>query len=230
MNDDLCQKLDNPVWHSLQSSHKVFASGNEIIKRYQPDFLTFLGCEAPLTVNLDHIDQWITPGENFFMVGDLPKLSNNWRLNARLDCVQMVCNELYFDAVDRDNKIVPLTENHREEMLQLINLVQPGYFLKNTPLLGDYFGIIHEDKLVAMAGERMKMIGFTEISAVVTHPQHTGKRYAKQLVAHVSQKNIEHKTVPFLHFVSSNIRARKIYEMLGYTERRIIPFWQIQYK
>ncbi|MCF2446793.1 GNAT family N-acetyltransferase [Dyadobacter sp. CY345] len=230
MNNDQYQKLDNPVWHSLQSSQKSFALGSDLIKRYPPDILTFLGCEAPQTGNLDHINQWIKPGENFFVVGELPKLSSNWKLNARLDCVQMVCNELNFDAADGDNKIVPLTQNHREEMLELVNLVQPGYFFKNTPLLGDYFGIMQDDKLVAMAGERMKMNGFTEISAVVTHPQHTGKGYAKQLVAHVSQKNIEQKAVPFLHFVTSNIRAGKVYEILGYTERRIIPFWQIQYK
>ena len=229
MRIDRYLNLDNPVWYALQSAHKRFAYGSHSVKRYPVDMLKIIGCELPSTADLGEIEPWAEAGENFFIVGELPFLPKNWQLNSRLDCVQMVCNKLTASGLKSDQQIILLTESHREEMLELINLVQPGYFFKNTPLLGNYFGIILDNKLVAMAGERLKMTGFTEISAVVTHPQHTGKGYAQHLVAHVSQQNIDKGVSPFLHFVNSNTRARKVYEILGYTERKIIPFWQVQF-
>jgi len=113
-------------------------------------------------------------------------------------------------------------------MLALINLVQPGYFLPGTRLMGDYFGIWQNGELVAVTGERMRMHGLTEISAVVTHPDFTGRLYAQQLVAHVSKKNIDAGIVPFLHVAESNERAIAIYQRLGYTRRRNIDFWKIR--
>ena len=61
-------------------------------------------------------------------------------------------------------------------MLALINLVQPGYFLPGTKMMGDYYGIWQNGELVAVTGERMRMHGLTEISAVVTHPDFTGRQ------------------------------------------------------
>jgi len=94
--------------------------------------------------------------------------------------------------------------------------------------MGDYYGIRVNGELVAMTGERMRMNGLTEISAVVTHPDFTGRGYAQQLVAHTSNKNLAAGIVPFLHTGSSNERAIKIYELLGYTTRRIIDFTRIK--
>ena len=230
MNNDLYLNLDNPVWHSLTSTHSPYALGGDFVKRYPVDMLRILGCKTPLTADLEQIEPWVVPGENFFVVGELPALPKNWVLHSKLECVQMVCSKL--NTLDTKNvaDIEQLTEDHRSDMLELIGLVQPGYFFHNTPLLGNYFGIIKNNKLVAMAGERLKMTGFTEISAVVTHPDHTGQGYAQNLVAHVSKKNIEQNAVPFLHFVNNNVRARRVYELLGYTERKTINFWLIEFK
>ena len=72
------------------------------------------------------------------------------------------------------------------------------------------------------------MDGLTEISAVVTHPGHTGKKYAQQLVTHLDNKNLQYGFIPFLHTGSNNERAIKIYELLGYKKRRIIPVTRIK--
>jgi predicted GNAT family acetyltransferase len=72
------------------------------------------------------------------------------------------------------------------------------------------------------------MHGLTEISAVVTHPDFTCRQYARQLVAHVSNKNIGAGIIPFLHVAESNERAIGIYQRLGSTRRRIIDFWKIR--
>ena len=108
-----------------------------------------------------------------------------------------------------------------------MNLVQPGYFKTKTPLLGNYFGIFKDNQLVAITGERMKMNDFTEVSAIVTHPDHTGKGYAKQLITHVVNAVFEENKTPFLHVLESNIGAIKLYEKLGFVTRRKMSLWNI---
>ena len=94
--------------------------------------------------------------------------------------------------------------------------------------MGDYFGIFKNDTLVAVTGERMKMNGFTEISAVVTHPAFTGKGFAKQLIAHTVNKNFEQTIVPYLHVAETNSGAIQLYEKLGLVTRRKISFWMMR--
>ena len=52
------------------------------------------------------------------------------------------------------------------DMIRLVELTKPGPFADRTMELGDFFGIRVGGALVAMAGERMKADGTTEISAV----------------------------------------------------------------
>jgi predicted GNAT family acetyltransferase len=120
--------------------------------------------------------------------------------------------------------ITLLDEANADEMYALINLVQPGYYKRDTRLMGDYFGIRIEGRLVAITGERMRMDGFTEISAVVTHPDFSGRGFARQLVAHVSNKNLTRGIIPFLHVAQSNERAVRLYQYLGFSTRRNIDF------
>jgi len=46
--------------------------------------------------------------------------------------------------------------------------------------LGRYFGVIENGRLAAMAGERMGMPGFREVSAVCTHPDFLGRGLAQK--------------------------------------------------
>ena len=219
--------LDNPVWHALNTVHQKFATGTDTIKKYPSDVLQILGCGDPESANLNDIEPWITPGEKLFMVGELAPLPANWKILNKLDTTQMICSEPANLSFADPAEVVHLTNTDRVEMIELINLVQPGFFHRNTPLLGNYFGIKQQNKLVAIAGERLKITGFTEISAVVTHPSFTGKGFAQQLVSHVMNKNLNEGAVPFLHFASTNSRARKVYELLGFQERKVVPFWQL---
>lgn len=106
-----------------------------------------------------------------------------------------------------------------------MTLVQPGYFMKNTSDLGNYHGIYKDEKLIAVTGERMKMNKYTEVSAVVTHPEYTGKGYAKQLITHTSNQIFSENKIPYLHVADTNIGAIRLYEKLGFRTRRKISFW-----
>ncbi|MCF0056016.1 GNAT family N-acetyltransferase [Dyadobacter sp. CY356] len=219
--------MDNPVWHALQTVHKNFAIGTDTVCRYRPGTLQIMGCEDPQNADLNVLRPWLSAGEKMFMVGKLAAPAPGWTISRKLDCAQMVCESRESLIPDPTEDIIRLNDYDTQEMLELINLVQPGYFYKDTPLLGKYFGIRKDGKLVAMAGERLRITGFSEISAVVTHPSYTGKKYAQMLVSHVALDILNEGSVPFLHFVNTNVRAGKVYEFLGFKERKIIPFWEL---
>jgi predicted GNAT family acetyltransferase len=129
--------------------------------------------------------------------------------------------------VEQKEEVILLTNNYAAELFQLVNLVQPGYFKNKTALLGNYFGIFKNGALVAVAGERMKMHDYTEVSAIVTHPNYTGLGYAKQLIAHAVNNIFDQGRVPYLHVVETNVGAIKLYEKLGFITRRKMSFWNV---
>jgi GNAT superfamily N-acetyltransferase len=219
-------KLDNPAWYSLTETHRHFAIGNNEIKRYLKNIVSFAAYHSGKKDILNQLDQWIDPGESFFLIGDIPALPPNYTSESSLPCVQMICTAKI--KITETDIIEQLGEADDEQMTALINLVQPGYYKPGTRLMGDYSGIRHNGQLVAMTGERMRMEGFTEISAVVTHPDFTGRKYAQQLVAHATNKNLAAGITPYLHTAETNERAIKIYEHLGFVQRRIIAFRKIK--
>jgi predicted GNAT family acetyltransferase len=115
--------------------------------------------------------------------------------------------------------IVELGVADSPEMVELAALTKPGPFGTRTHELGFYVGIRDSGKLVAMAGERLKVPGYTEVSAVCTHPDHIGKGYAQVLMTEVMRRIRERGEKAFLHVRTDNTRAVKIYERLGYRTR-----------
>ena len=105
-------------------------------------------------------------------------------------------------------------------MIELTALTKPGPFGSRTHELGTYLGIRWQGKLVAMAGERLKVPGHTEVSAVCTHPEHTGKGYAGILMSEVMKCIRDRGETPFLHVREDNVRAVEIYKRLGFRQRK----------
>jgi predicted GNAT family acetyltransferase len=130
--------------------------------------------------------------------------------------------------IENQYKIEHLTEKNADEMFELMQIVMPEYYLKNSYLLGDFFGIRHGKKLVAVTGERLRLHDFTEISAVATHPDFSGKKMAQVLVAHVVNKNLAAGKSAFLHVAVKNLRAVSIYENMGFEKKRIINWTKIR--
>jgi predicted GNAT family acetyltransferase len=110
------------------------------------------------------------------------------------------------------------------EMIELTAMTKPGPFSTRTHELGTYLGIRKDGKLVAMAGERLKVPGHTEVSAVCTHPEHTGKGYAGDLMAEVMKRIRERGETPFLHVRQDNGRAIEVYKRLGFRQRKLGHF------
>jgi ribosomal protein S18 acetylase RimI-like enzyme len=219
------KKLDNPVWHSLNETHKEFSLIYDNLKCYQADYCPFGGYENSSGISKS-IDEYAKLIDNFFIVGEKPGYSQSLTLKKELICSQMLI-EQSIDA-DISEEIVNLKEGRDKELFDLVNLVQPGYFKSKTMLLGDYYGIFKNGVLVSVTGERMKMNDFTEVSAVVTHPDHTGKGYAKQLIAYTVNKIFDENKIPYLHVAETNTGAINLYHKLGFVIRRNISFWNFQ--
>jgi ribosomal protein S18 acetylase RimI-like enzyme len=216
-------KLDNPTWNSLCEIHKDFAVDYKDIKFYNPDYCPFGGF-----INMDGtktgIDLYVSLTNNFFVVGNKPDFNDKVRLKSELICNQMVL----YKRIDIEPNVLIVklhTEIHMADLYKIVNLVQPGYFKNKTQNLGSYYGFYIDNNLIAVTGERMKMDSYTELSAIVTHPDHTGKGYAKQLITHATNKIFNEGKTPYLHVVETNIGAIRLYEKLGFVTRRKISFW-----
>lgn len=218
-------KLDNPVWEALNSQHIVFAQGTEQAKRYRAGVLPFIGCKDGGKGSILQLDPFTAAGESFYILGDeLPALPAGWAIENELICLQMILRKDIVRAKDTSTAavITKLEATDADEMYDLVNMVQPGYYYKDTRLVGNYFGIKHDGKLIAIAGERMRLNEFIEVSAVCTLPGYTGRGYAQQLMTKICNMHSESNVVSFLHVALSNQRAIGLYEHMGFEKRRTI--------
>jgi predicted GNAT family acetyltransferase len=110
-------------------------------------------------------------------------------------------------------------------MVELARLTKPGPFGLRTLEFGSYFGIFENEKLVAMTGQRLHIENYTEISAVCTHPEYTGKYYAFTLLQHQLKIILQNGQQPFLHVKEDNQRAIDLYIRLGFTISRPMNFY-----
>ncbi len=222
------KELDNPVWNALKGSQIDFAvkTGNGLF--YDPKYCAFGAFDNEANDEYS-IDFYATMVNDFYVVGNKPRFSNHVLLNRELVCNQMILERRIEEESTTQIHLLN-TEDQRQELFNLVHLVMPGFIKSNTYDLGNYFGIYFEGELVAVTGERMRLRDCVEISAVVVHPHHNGKGYAKQLVSHTANKIFENGKLPFLHVANYNEKAISLYEKLGFKTRREMSFWHIQGK
>lgn len=219
------ERLDNPVWYSLNETHKNFALDYGNIKFYHPDYCPFGGFISPEKVSLG-IKKYALLLNNFFVVGKKPEINDKVQLYKELVCTQMIiCKRV--NSIISEQIIDLQTASQQAALFDLVKLVQPGYFKKKTFDLGHYYGIYNGNKLIAITGERLKMNGYTEVSSVITHPEYRRKGYARQLVTWTTNKIFNENNIPYLHVEGSNIGAITMYEKLGFRARRKISFWNL---
>lgn len=214
--------LDNPIWNALASRHRSYAISYGAAKRYPPTTAPFVAVSeesASAEVDLRGI---VDAGEQVAILSVIPELTDGWRVLKAMDLRQYVFpGERGFEP---DPEIVALDEHHIPLLLELTALVYPAYFRAGTAQLGQYFGIFDGERLAAMAGIRMAMNGYQEISAVCTHPDYRGQGYAHRLLRHTVGYIRDQGDTPFLHTEADNAAAQAIYDALGFEVRAVLPF------
>ena len=210
--------LDNPVYAALGGAHAQFAQVRGRVRRYQEDVAPFLALPSPPSAQ-DWCDAagLLSPGTYAAVRSSGAELPDGWRAVDAFDLVQMVGERV--TGVDCPEAI-PLGPPDVPEMLELVAQTEPGPFLPRTVELGDYLGIRCDGELVAMAGERFRLDGWTEISAVCTKADHRGRGLASRLVGALIAGIQLRSQRAFLHVLATNTGAIGLYEELGFRVRQ----------
>jgi ribosomal protein S18 acetylase RimI-like enzyme len=211
--------LDNVVWSALTTRQSEFSEGDDRARRYLIDVAPFAGLRDFSPASMASLLPLASSGQRLaiFSVDPMPPAQGLEVVLAKTGH-QMIASRVAAPLQPRD--VERLDDSSVPEMLALVERSQPGPFAERTNRLGDYLGIRAGGQLIAMTGERMKLDGFTEISAVCTHPDHRGHGYAHDLVSLVAQAVLDRGERPFLHVFSENRPAITLYERLGFTIRR----------
>ncbi len=220
--------LDNLVWNALNSGNKHLANGNETVKYFDKEVSPFVGLKETSDDNFQLLYDTIPfDGAFGFVTNDEVSIPAPWKIARHMKVLQMVFDKP-LETIATTDEIIALGEPNIPEMLTLTQLTNPGPFADRTIDFGHYKGIFKDDKLIAMAGQRMNPYQYAEISAVCTHPDHLGKGYAKQLLLDQIRRIQGASGIPFLHVLATNTRAKDVYESLGFETRKEISIYIIQ--
>ena len=210
--------LDNPIWYALSTEQSSFAQGNQLAKRFPSDVAPFAGLMNQSAATYSALEEIVSGNVIALFLDSEPVPPSNWEMTHTGLMYQMVYEGP--PPIATDNELSrKLEQADVPEMTALTKLTEPGPFLPRTIQLGTYLGIHHEGTLVAMAGERLHLTGYTEASAVCTHPDFRGRGYGNLLLAAVISGILQRGETPFLHVRKENVTAICLYEKMGFTVR-----------
>jgi ribosomal protein S18 acetylase RimI-like enzyme len=209
--------LDNIFWNALSGPHAHLASGTGHAKRYAPGFSPIVAFPDPQQPDFAALAPFCEPGEHFYCDAWSGPAPAGWRIEAESTMYRMVWDGV-MPAHDEAPDAVPLGPQHAARALELALLTRPGPFGLRTIELGEYFGYVDNDRLVAMAGERMAAPGLREISGVCTHPDYQGRGYARRLMRKLIRRQLLRGETPFLHVMRANEAAHALYLRMGFRD------------
>lgn len=214
--------LDDPFTVALRTRQERFARARGRVVTFDPEVSVFYGHPRELTTD-DYADlaELAGSGRTVSLRNRATTPPADWTHIETFPLVQYSGECL---ATAHDPELVRLTADDVAEMTALVTLTRPGPFLPRTIELGAYLGYRDPDdgRLLAMAGQRLSLPGWTEISAVCTHPDARGRGLASRLIRAVGALIVDDGDQPFLHSTADNPACR-LYEALGFELRSEVP-------
>lgn len=213
--------LDRPIWHALTTRQSHLAEGAGPALRFQRDHALFAASPDESAESLASIGALVTATGPaiLFQASGLGIPPGTVATKAAMG-LQMVAESI---AAPEQVDFLDLGDADAPEMLALATLTEPGPFFERTHRLGDFIGVRHQGRLVAMAGERLRLPGYTEVSGVCTHPDFRGRGLAGRLMRVVATRILGRGERPFLHSYADNLGAIALYESLGFRTRSEMP-------
>lgn len=212
--------LDRPVWAALTGCQSAVALAHGSALRFAPDYGLFAATPDTSPDSLADLAALIAAhGDVALVEAEVPPPIRGVAVRSSALCWQMVAEEPN-PVGEAAFAIEDLSEADAAQMLALATLTAPGPFFARTHQLGRFVGVKVGGELVAMAGERMRPPGHTEVSGVCTHPDHRGRGYAAGLMLEVAARIRARGEIPFLHSYAHNTGAIALYQALGFDFRR----------
>jgi ribosomal protein S18 acetylase RimI-like enzyme len=218
--------LDNPVWHALIGPHAGLANGRGLARHYPRDIAPFSAIAEPSAAAYADLAADLPAGleARLFRPNDEPTPAG-WETISARPIMQMVADT---DTANEPAHHTPtmLGANDATDMVELAAIAQPGPFGARTYLLGRYVGYRHDGRLLAMGGERFRLPGFVELSAISVHPDARGRRLGSAITVQLARAALARDEIPFLHVFPDN-PAVALYQRLGFRERtRLWVIWR----
>jgi ribosomal protein S18 acetylase RimI-like enzyme len=212
--------LDAIFWNTLTGPHARHASGVGGARRYAAGFSPIIAFADPGAADFAALAPFCAPGEVFYCEGWQGACPDGWRIDAETTMLRMVWDPRV-PTVDSAPDAVALGPGHVDAAVALAALCRPGPFGPRTIELGNYYGYLEggdQGRLIAMAGQRMRVPGYTEISGVCTHPDAQGRGLARQLMGKLIDQQMQTGQLPFLHVMRANRLAHDFYERMGFVD------------
>ncbi len=220
--------LDNPVWSCLATRHAHLAQGGPLARRYPAAISPLSGIAAGAAENVEALQSLFAIGEEFDVPGEYTSEAPvRWETRGQIRVVQMIRRDKA-PLPTVTEPISTLGAADVPDMLALVDLTHPGPFRERTIELGAFVGIRRQGRLLAMAGERLWIGDFREVSGVCTHPDAQQRGFARALLAHVTNRMLAAGQTPFLHVDSRNEPAIALYRALGFVRRTELPLVQLR--
>jgi hypothetical protein len=176
--------LDNPVWHALRGPHSRFAVQRGLALHYQREVATFSAFDGSSAQAYADLAFDLPAGTEARLVRrEVDPLPAGWVEVNHIALLQMMAAQGDVDLIDGP-AFISLDAEHAEHagaVAALVDLTKPGPFGTRTLEMGRYIGVFdngEDGQLLAMAGERMHLPGYIEMSAICTHPHARGRRLA----------------------------------------------------
>ena len=212
--------LDRPVWNALtgRQAHLAVAGGAAV--RIDPGYGLFAGLRDASEDSWATLRATLQGAEDFvgLVEREAPVVPRGFAVLREAELVQMVWEGGALAPVD-DDRIVLLGESDAVAMTGIAHATEPGPWGPATHRYGDYFGIRDGSRLAAMAGERLLLPGWAEVSGVCTWPEYRGRGYAEALMRRVMHGFQARGDRPFLHCYGHNAGAIRLYERMGFVIR-----------
>ena len=220
--------LDEPMWSALTTTQSSYATGTGLARAYLPAIGPLSGLAEQTPAAYDDLHRLAAPNAvQVLFLHEPPVPRIGWTLirGGLVDQMvfagspQSIVDESGNERATGPTNMRLLTAADVPAMVELATLTEPGPFRDRTHELGTFYGIFEDSRLLSMAGQRMRVPGYIEVSAVCTHPDARGRGYARMLMSTVMRLILNSGDTPFLHTFADNLSAIRVYHALGFKKR-----------